>query len=341
MSRRQQAARLLSASGALKALHWYWGRQRLTVLAYHRIIEWQTDSFDDYEPVVSATPALFAQQMEWLEDYFSVISLWDLHTALTEGKPLPANPLLITFDDGYLDNYEHAFPVLRSRGFPAVIFLATSRMSDHRRLWWDEVAYICYHAPAAITSLPLLGSVSLTSKVQRRQAREVLIQRLKALPEAERAAVVESLYQATSIMRPQEPKFMNWEQVRELVSSGIACQPHTVNHPIMTRISAQEQKHELAESAAAIARETGQTITAFAYPNGTPADYDRQTIQALQETGYTMAFTLTAGPMRWQDVVQHPYEIKRVYLGLRDTMEIFAAKVLGVPALLDRTPFYT
>lgn len=341
MSRRQQAAKLLSATGMLNILHRYWGRQRLTVLGYHRIIEWQTDSFDDYEPVVSATPALFEQQMAWLKQHFSIISLWDLHAALTEGKSLPHNPLLITFDDGYLDNYQHAFPVLKRHGFPAVIFLATSRMTDPRRLWWDEVAYICYHAPSTITSLPLVGSVHLNSKAERRQVRESLIQKLKTLPEAEKAATVESLYKATSIMRPQEPKFMNWDQVRELVRNGIACQPHTVNHPIMTRISVDEQRHELASSASAIAHETGQQITAFAYPNGTPADYDQQTIQALRDTGYTMAFTLTAGPMPWSEVVQHPYEIKRVYLGLRDTLEIFAAKVMGVPALMDRTPYYT
>jgi hypothetical protein len=80
---------------------------------------------------------------------------------------------------------------------------------------------------------------------------------------------------------------------------------------------------------------TGQEVYAFAYPNGTPADYTPETMTALTENGYDLAFTLTAGPMRWEAVKAHPLQIRRVYLDNKDTIKVFAVKVMGVPAFME------
>ncbi|MFN8373162.1 MAG: hypothetical protein U0694_09850 [Anaerolineae bacterium] len=85
--------------------------------------------------------------------------------------------------------------------------------------------------------------------------------------------------------------------------------------------------------------ETGLTADAFAIPNGTPADYSRETLQALRETGYTTAFTLSPGPVPAEEARRFPLQIKRVYLGHKDTFEIFAVKVMGLEAILERAPY--
>jgi peptidoglycan/xylan/chitin deacetylase (PgdA/CDA1 family) len=339
MSRRQQLAKLLMNSGALNTLNLYWGKQRLTVLAYHRIIEWQHAHFADFEPVVSATPAMFEQQMAYIAKHFNVISLAQLEAFLHQGVSLPDNPLLITFDDGYTDNYENAFPILKKFGFPAVIFLVTSRMTQPTRLWWDEVAYAFHHTQLTTANLPQLNQQTFSTLVEKRNIRNNLINQLKLLPNTEKLQAVETLYKVLAVTPSTARLFISWEQVRELVANGVACQPHTVNHPIMTRISSSEVREQLSQAKVDIEHETPQKATAFAYPNGTPADYNTDTLHALREIGYTTAFTLTAGPMSATQARQHPLQIKRVYLGNNDTLELFATKVMGVPALLDKTPF--
>src|SRR5574340_1469426 len=115
--KRSSVAALLrgvAAAGAWKALERV-GR-RLTVLAYHRVAEHADPAFDTYAPNVSATPALFRAQMEHVARRFDVIDLERLAAWLGGRGGLPGKPLLVTFDDGYRDNLEHAHPVLRELG---------------------------------------------------------------------------------------------------------------------------------------------------------------------------------------------------------------------------------
>jgi peptidoglycan/xylan/chitin deacetylase (PgdA/CDA1 family) len=164
---------------------------------------------------------------------------------------------------------------------------------------------------------------------------EAFIQVLKKLPEATKLVALQKLGEALGIAEIVTGQlFVSWDQVRELVANGVSCQPHTLTHPIMTRIDSLEQKRQLAESRGRIEAETGQTAIAFAYPNGMPLDYDSTTIAALRDTGYQMAFTLSAGPARISEVKAKPLEIRRVFMGNKDTFEMAVLKMLGLPALL-------
>lgn len=331
-NKKQKIAQAFSSLGGNHLLDRYWGQNRLTVLAYHRIIEHETPQFADYRPVVSATPAMFAQQLDYIQAQFNVISIDDLHAAFYKDKPLPPRPLLITFDDGYLDNYEHAYPLLRARGLPAVIFLATSRMTHPRPLWWDAVARAFFYTTATDAHLPLLGDCSLTA-ADKNATLNKLLSALKQLHEEEKLAVVDEVQRTLGFNDTDSaPLFVNWTQVREMVNNGVACHAHTVSHPILTRISLEQAHQELALSRQHIIDETAQNVTAFAYPNGTAADYSPQIIAALQSVGYSLAFTLTPGPMAWQNARKHPLQIRRVYLGYQDSFEIFTVKVMGLPA---------
>src|SRR5512138_490244 len=98
----------LYRAGTPRLLDWAWGSHRLTVLAYHRINNVNAPDFVGLKANVSASPEQFAQQMDYVARTFNVIDLAVLRDHVVDGKPLPSRPLLITFDDGYLDNYEFA-----------------------------------------------------------------------------------------------------------------------------------------------------------------------------------------------------------------------------------------
>ena len=116
----------------------------LTVLNYHRIDELQ-NNLDNFQPNISATPTSFDQQMSYLSRWFTVVSLQDVTNWVLQNKPLPRYAALITFDDGYLDNYTNAFPILKKYNFPAVIYLTSGHIGSNRPFYWDLVAYCFYH----------------------------------------------------------------------------------------------------------------------------------------------------------------------------------------------------
>ena len=215
-----------------------WGRSRLTVLAYHRITDVSAPDMEFDRGVVSASPEMFERQMRFIAREFQVISLHDLHAHARSGRPLPDRPALITFDDGYRDNHEEAFPVLRALGLPAVIFLITGAIGTDRVMWWDELSYLLGRAEPGWFELPLAGLRPLMSAPARAQVHADLLRLLKAVPDERRSAAMEELRDVLGVAspRPRSPLFMNWAAVAELEAGGVSCQPHTVNHPLLIRV---------------------------------------------------------------------------------------------------------
>src|SRR5262249_33831995 len=143
------------------------------------------------QPNVSASPAMFARQVAYVAKHFNVIDLAALREFIQLGRPLPSRPLLITFDDGYLDNYSNAYPVLRQYGLPAVIFLVTDWIGTPTIPWWDECAYLFQHTTTTHAVLPLIGERSLAVPDQRIAARDALMRALKQVPESQKQAAMQ------------------------------------------------------------------------------------------------------------------------------------------------------
>ncbi len=326
-------ANALIRSDAIRLFDAFWGPSRLTVLVYHRIADATAPDFPFYRSNVSASPEMFAHQMDYVAKHFSVIDLATLENFVEYRQPLPPRPLLITFDDGYLDNYLYAYPILRARGFPAVIFTITEQLSNPSIPWWDQCAYFFQRTAKTQAKVPLLGQVDLSTPANRNAVIESMLCALKRLPENLKHEKLAELQASVEVACPPDDHslFISWDQARELVANGIVCQPHTLNHPILTRISYSEAVRQIQDSGAQIEMGTGQRARAFAYPNGWPGDYDSTTLQALRDAGYKLGFTLLPGPIQATEVRRHPLEIARVSIHYRDTFAIFVMRVMGVP----------
>lgn len=336
---RQRVASVLSAAGGPRVLAVAGRHERLTVLNYHRIAEPPDAGFPFLPGIVSTSPAGFALQMEWARRNFSVVGLDDLLAWLRDGWHLPARPLLVTFDDGYLDNYLHAAPVLRRLGLPAVMFLIAGSIGRDETPWWDDLARHVRHTAADQVSLPLLGETDLSGRTARAAALDALLDRLKRVPDGERRdalPVIRRALGAPTVAEPEGPLFMTWDHARELVAAGIDCQPHTMTHPILTRIDPDGLREELAESARVVCAETGREASAFAYPNGTAADFDPAVVRAVADAGYEVAFTMEHGPTTIERVRECPLTIPRVALVQGDTFELFKLKASGLLPAVDR-----
>ena len=305
-----------------------WGRDRLTALAYHRVADVAAPGMEFDPGVVSATPEMFERQMRHLARDFTVIALDDLHEHLATGRPLPDRPALITFDDGYRDNHASAFPVLRALELPAVVFIVTGAIGTDRVMWWDELSFLLARTRRGRAELPLAGPRVLVGAAARSAVRTEMLAHLKAVPDDRRERAMAELRDALEVAapRPATPLFMGWKEVAELVAGGVECQPHTVDHPILTRVDEERARAEVAGSARVSAERTGRPARAFAYPNG---DYDASTLDALRAAGISMAFTMRLGPCPAPAIRSAPLEIPRVPLEARDTWDMFRLKVSG------------
>lgn len=123
---KQLAARLLYSSGMLWILMRVRLRGRAVVLMYHRVLPEPLFSETFSHPGIIVTPDTFARHLEVLRRYFHPLTLEEFQECIELGHPFPRGACLITFDDGWIDNHEHALPLLRERGIPAVVFTATS-----------------------------------------------------------------------------------------------------------------------------------------------------------------------------------------------------------------------
>jgi peptidoglycan/xylan/chitin deacetylase (PgdA/CDA1 family) len=309
------------------------------VLAYHRVRDPYEPGFDAYRPNVSASPAQFAAQLDYFQARFSIISLDDL-LAWLQGtlESLPPRPLLITFDDGYRDNYQHAFPALRERNLPFVIFLTTDFLDTGQPFYWDVAAYLFHHSEETSIDLPDGQPAHWTSEHERDAVLEHWLAVMKALPDDQRALAVAALPRALHVDPPvagwPAVEALTWDMVREMAEAGGAFGSHTCSHPIIARLSDLEARNQITKSSVRLTEELGKPTRSFAYPNGMTGDFLEVHFSMLREAGIEVAFTLEAAPSTYTEVRNQPLAIRRAVLGHHEDMSRVAFKVMGMKRLL-------
>jgi peptidoglycan/xylan/chitin deacetylase (PgdA/CDA1 family) len=329
---RRPILNLLFKGGLLSIAHGLW-RDRLTVLAYHRIEQIDSPNFNTFKPNVSSSPPAFEEQMEFLRRYFNVISISQLIAWLRGSDKLPPYPAVITFDDGYRDNHVHALPVLKRKGLPAVVFLATNCIGSSKPFYWDLAAYCFLQTRRDRADLPILGPQAWPNAQARSTVMRNWVTSAKNLTDSEKQDAVAALPGALGVS-VDEATFANlhmtWDEVREMSASGIEMGAHTQSHAILTRIPLERAREEIFGCKQRIETELGRPVVSFAYPNGLAADFGTEHRTLLQQAGIDVAFSLIAGPARLDEARRDPLAIRRIFISHRDDLASFVAKATGL-----------
>lgn len=308
--------------------------ESLTVLNYHRINDPDHAGFDTFKPNVSATPAEFARQMAYIKKNYNVVTCRDLESYLRGESPLPPRAAMVTFDDGYDDNFSRAFPVLVEQNVPAIIFLSTGFMEKSIPFYWDYVAYCFNKTNKTRAILPLLGDCVWNNEASKSRVMMRWIEEVKKIPESEKIELTKQIGDVLEVI-PASDAFKNlylsWDRIREMDESGlIEFGSHTVTHPILTRISPAEAQYEVEESRKRIEMEIKKPVMSLAYPNGGMADFSPEVIDAAKKAGIQIAFTLIPGASSYREVKASPFEIRRIYISRKDTFARFILKLSGL-----------
>lgn len=244
--------------------------------------------------------AEFARQLGQIQRHFDILSLTQALTRLREGafrKPAA----VITFDDGFQNNYEIAFPILREAGVPATIFLTTRFIGTDATPWFCRLfqALADARAPSLVWRGQLHDIAQASGKAR---VYTIIVRDLKELPQPRLQAELRSLViqlgsDPDAPVLPDSPfRMLSRQALQVMADSGlIGFGAHTHSHAILARLTERERRDEIERSLAWIADFTGEACRVFAYPNGRREDYNASTVAMLRSLGVHAAFTAVPG----------------------------------------------
>lgn len=287
------------------------------IFNYHRVGDATKTLFDPNE--FSCNEERFEQHLKFYKQHFDMLHMNELSDVINKG--LKGKFGLITFDDGYIDNYTIAFPRLKSENLSAAFFVPTDYVESHLIPWWDEIAFMV--RVAGVSQIKIAGKfIRLNPQAALRTVRLVLNQFKKdTRPVTHKLLAYRKLLQPTSEM-PNEQLFMSWAQLSEMHQAGMTIGSHTCSHNILSHLPEDHQLKELTESKALLEQKLGKPVKTIAYPVGRANCYNETTCYLAQQSGYEFAFTFTDKLNRLDTL--HPFAISR--MGIDENMPTTAIR---------------
>jgi peptidoglycan/xylan/chitin deacetylase (PgdA/CDA1 family) len=319
------AGAAMTRLGIPRLLHRTIFRNQLTIVMYHGVVR----KCLGVKSWCFIDESSFREQIHYLKRYFRVVRFSEAVELLKEGR-IDRPTVVITFDDGFQNNYDIAFPILRAAGLPAIIFLTTGLLNSGDTLWFCRI-----HSALAQTQKPHFvwdGTVhDLGTAELRARASSFIRNRLKDLPGPDLAREVHNMVAKLGIdpdeaIDPRSPfRMLSYESIERMFASGIIqFGAHTHSHAILSRLDCEERRKEINTSVRIVTGLIGQQCQFFAYPNGRKQDYDEATIAILRGCGIRAAVTTRLGPNVADSSLM---ELTRYGFGADDTAADFSLAV--------------
>jgi len=269
---------------------------KVTILCYHRIVADVAHAEQETEVGMVTSVETFRRQMELVREHCEVLSLDEAAAVLRGERATTGAAAVITFDDGYRDFYDLAWPVLRELGLPATVFVPTAYIGSGQML--DHDRFYLYVMKARSRGLSLrvpLVKAGLSEEQVAALCAEVsplrVYSQLSYLPFALRESSLQCL---DDFVGDQQEESLNgfslldWEMVREMASAGISFGAHTDNHVVLTHEEPQTVEREILRSKQALEERLGRPARSFAYPTGR---YNAAIRDAVARAGFEVAVT--------------------------------------------------
>jgi peptidoglycan/xylan/chitin deacetylase (PgdA/CDA1 family) len=304
-------------------------RKHLVVLTYHRVGT-SEELWPELGNLAECTTQQFEQEMDWVRRYCNPVDMATAEAIVHGLQPCPNRAVLVTFDDGYREDLLRALPALRRNAIRPTVFLATDYMDNQRRFWWDRVG-VCLQTTTARrlrSGWDATLELPLSSQEERDAAIEVVLDRAKALPAAERDRFISQLEQDLEVASTAEsprPLVLSWEEVHEL-TADMDFGAHTLSHPVMSSLGTEDARRELTRSKAIVEEQLGRPCSTVAIPYGDSDDYNAETVKLAAEAGFGAIFSL-------ENTLRGPQHVDGSGLALVDRVSLsMAAGTPGVAA---------
>lgn len=294
----------------------------IIIIAYHRIISHDENAINSY---ISVDITKLGKQIEFFKKYFTVISLEEA-IRLFKTNTIDKQYLVMTFDDGYKDNYSLGLDTFIEHKVQPAIFVTTDCIENQTMLWPDVVRNIIYNAK--ITTEVLLDVPGITVRGSSRSkisGFKIIANFMKTLNNDDRNSYIDKLEILFGKRSPNDRLMLNWDEISTLHENGISIGSHTVCHPVLSALSEEAVITELTASKEVIEKELGIPVRFFAYPNGTCHDFNDQIVSHVKSAGYEAAVTTIRGVNKDNCDL---FRLRRTGIYLTDSIPVIKAKIV-------------
>lgn len=302
---------------------------KLWLLMYHRILPDTDSRFQQEEPGMLVRPETLEMHIQELKCHFELLPLIEWNRAHQKGESLPDRACAITFDDGWADNYEYAFPILKAHAAPATLFAVAEKIGTDFQFWPNIVAVLLLSGAAPeMVKHPVFSSClrGLHKLPDANQIAEI-IRQLKQSSDTDIFNALREINWSSLSQFPVKPALMNWDELRAMSHSGLVdVGSHTCTHRrLIDALSESELEYEIVHSKNILQKQLDSKVELFCFPNG---DYNQQALTLVKQN-YALSVTTRRGINQLDNLSLH--ELTRI--GLHDevscTRSLFRARLSG------------
>ena len=274
---------------------------KVTILMFHRV----TDTFFDISLLVKRKT--FEKCMKYVAQSYPVISMDFLSQNFDKWERIPNDSFVITFDDGWIDFRDTAYPILSRLKVSATVFLTTGFVSSKCSYWQERINdllvliladKIVFLKKGSIISIPEIN-LKLRDLLSKSEGKPVIFKFIDYLKKFTNDKILKTISDLEEFLKEHSIKFsegknrffVNWDEINSIKESDISFGSHTVNHSILTNEQTNVVEHEICKSKDVIEKETGRKVLHFCYPNG---NYNDE-IKSIVSESYKSACTTRAG----------------------------------------------
>jgi peptidoglycan/xylan/chitin deacetylase (PgdA/CDA1 family) len=285
---------------ATNIINYFWRNlpNGVYVFNYHRIGDADKSQFD--RAVFSCDKQAFEQQIIELKSHFKIINTVELARLIECDEIASDRFAVLTFDDGYLDNYSEALPILIKHKVSGVFYLTTEYLEPNKITWWDEIAYILRKSHG----MKYQGSNNALQYNLNKDDIDKVIQRvltdIKLIKNLSIVDVLEEIRAKFPLARKEllseeHQLFMGWKEAKDLVVQGMEIGSHTLTHPILSQLDAVQHKKEIVDSKLILEERLNCEINSIAYPVGRYYCYNQKSFEYSVSAGYKIGFNNELG----------------------------------------------
>lgn len=321
---------------------------KVVILMYHRVVSSKELGRYYIQPGMYVKNDVFEMQMKFLKEHFEIVSLTEL-LELWKDKKLDETKryCVITFDDGWMDNYVHAYPVLKRYDMPATIFIPTTYIGTDEWFWPDKIGYLMSHyykngnrsSHEYKLSIPFFlknesgktskGNELKTAFIGRDMEEDInsAIETCKGISDKEIDQLIRSLCMGLDKKLPSERVLLNWQEIEEMSENRISFGSHSCSHKILTKLDAEQLRSEIADSLHVLREKGINSVPVFCYPNG---DYSDSIIEQVKASGYQAAVSTVFGIE--SNSTRNGFCLRRigVHNDISSNRSLFAFRISGI-----------
>ncbi|CAK8725058.1 hypothetical protein GMJAKD_15495 [Candidatus Electrothrix aarhusensis] len=294
----------------------------------HRFIPGESDSF------MAMSAGRFEKQLQVLKKGpWQIVTLGDYLQLRQQQQKIPPYLIVLTIDDGYLDFYKIAFPLLKKYNLPATFFVTTEFVNGNFWLWHDRIHYVLGHAKTKEFSFVLDGqeqSFNIRESTDRFNTWKTFSDYCIQARDDVKFETLAKLEKTLDVILPKSPPdeyaAVSWEQLREMAANNIEIGSHTCNHPILSKINMSKLEEEIALSKKIITEKLNIPVYSFCYPNGQDNDINDHVVESVEQAKYLGA---VQGSNR---DFSHLFRLPR--MGIGNDLIDFHWKLCGLESLL-------